>query len=431
MELWDLGLLGLQLLLYFFVMAMLFGLRHRYGIGIFFCALGALHFLETYLAATFYVTVPFGIVVSPGSTILFAGKIMLLLLVYIREDAVAVRQPIYGLFVGNLLMIGLVGILGFNEVVPSAGPSPDFLFIDQMNVLMIWGTVLLLADGILIILAYEQLGRWFAPHITVRIAVSGVLVLAFDQLAFWPVLHAVADVPLATLYGGLIAKCASAVACAVLAGIYLRFFEPRMFDGLSHPRLSDVFDALTYRQRYEALLERAGRDGLTGIADRSRMETEADDYTARAIGRGDSVSVLLIDIDDFKQVNDDSGHLAGDAALRALADLLKDNLRELDRIYRFGGDEFVVLTSGLTSDAASSFARRLHRLSGTLDIPDLSRPLTVSIGVAHSPEDGLDFLSLLSSADKRLYSAKGAGRDRVVSGGVRPGDGRPGLAPTT
>lgn len=422
MATWDLGLLALQLVLYFFVMAMLFGLRHRYGIGIFFTALGAMHFLETYLAATFYVAVPMGIVVSPGSTVLFAGKIMLLLLVYIREDAIAVRQPIYGLFAGNILTIGLVVLLGASNVLPSDGPSPDSLFMDQMGTLMIWGTLLLLADGILVILVYEHLGRWFGGRMTPRIAVSGVLVLTFDQIAFWPVLHLVTDVPVETFYGGWIAKTIAGVACAILTGVYLRYFEQRVFDGLTHRRLADVFDALTYRQRYEELLERSGRDGLTGISDRSRMDAEAEGVTATAVGNGTPVSVILIDIDDFKGVNDRCGHLGGDDVLRGLADMLKANLRDTDKIYRFGGDEFVVIATGLLPDVANGLAERLHRQAGTLEIPNLRESLTVSIGVAHAPADGRAFMSLLSRADKRLYQAKRSGRDRVMGGKARPGE---------
>ncbi len=87
-------LLAAQAIMYFAVLAGLFRARHRHGIGAFFCALGVMHFLETYLASVLYVPLPFGIVASPGSTVLFSGKLMLLLLVYIREDAVVVRQPI-------------------------------------------------------------------------------------------------------------------------------------------------------------------------------------------------------------------------------------------------------------------------------------------------------------------------------------------------
>src|SRR6202012_404534 len=98
-------------LLYFAVLAGLFRARHRIGIGAFFCALGVMPFLETYLASTLYVGLPFGIVASPGSTVLFTGKLMMLLLVYIREDAVVVRQPIYGLLIGNLLLFAFAGLI--------------------------------------------------------------------------------------------------------------------------------------------------------------------------------------------------------------------------------------------------------------------------------------------------------------------------------
>lgn len=110
-ELHNLALLAGTALVYFAVLAGLFRLRHRLGIGAFFCALGVMHFIETYLASIFYVTLPAGIVTSPGSSVLFTGKLMLLLLVYIREDAKVVRQPIYGLLIGNLLMVLLAGLM--------------------------------------------------------------------------------------------------------------------------------------------------------------------------------------------------------------------------------------------------------------------------------------------------------------------------------
>ncbi|TCT11347.1 diguanylate cyclase (GGDEF)-like protein [Tepidamorphus gemmatus] len=411
----DVALLALQLVFYVCVMTLLFGLRHRYGIGIFFCALGAMHFLETYLAATFYVAVPGGFLVSPGSTILFAGKIVLLLLVYIREDATAVRQPIYGLFAGNLLMIGLVAILRHTGHVAGIGPNPDFLFMDQMGLLMLWGTVLLLADGILIILIYERIGRWFGRHVTLRIAVSGVAVLTFDQFLFWPVLHMVTGVPLVTLLSGWVAKSTTAVACALLVGAYLRFVEKRMFDGLNHPRLGDVFDALTYRQRYECLLEASGRDGLTGVGDRGRMERECEREIARTLARSLPVSVLLIDIDNFKMVNDQYGHIAGDALLRSLAAMLQANLRESDQVYRFGGDEFVVVGLGIGVSGAMRLAERLLREASELRFAGGHGPATISIGVATAPDDGRTFVALLSRADSQLYAAKQDGRNRIAT----------------
>ena len=82
-----------------------------------------MHFIETYLASIFYVTLPLGIVTSPGSSVLFTGKLMLLLLVYIREDAKVVRQPIYGLLIGNLLMVALAALMRHHALV-AARPRP-------------------------------------------------------------------------------------------------------------------------------------------------------------------------------------------------------------------------------------------------------------------------------------------------------------------
>src|SRR5687768_18361272 len=131
-ELSNLALLVGDALLYFAVLAGLFRARHRLGIGAFFCALGVMHFIETYLASIFYISLPLGVVTSPGSSVLFTGKLMLLLLVYIREDAVVVRQPIYGLLFGNMLMVALA-ILMRNHTLLALAPGHvvDFGFLDQ------------------------------------------------------------------------------------------------------------------------------------------------------------------------------------------------------------------------------------------------------------------------------------------------------------
>ncbi len=127
----NLLLLVAEAVLYFTVMAALFRLRALFGIGVFFCVLGTMHFLETYLAAIFYVQLPLGIFISPGSVVLFSGKLVMLLLVYIREDAATVRQPIYGLLFGNFLIVALVSLLRFHGLAsPGAGRVPDLAFLD-------------------------------------------------------------------------------------------------------------------------------------------------------------------------------------------------------------------------------------------------------------------------------------------------------------
>src|SRR5688572_23451611 len=118
-----------QATIYFVALAAIFFMRKTIGIGVFFCVLGTMHFLETYLAAVFYIDLPFGLV-SPGSTILFSGKLALFLLLYIKEDAESMRQPIYGLLGGNFLMVGLALILRlYGEPASLPGYNPDLFFL--------------------------------------------------------------------------------------------------------------------------------------------------------------------------------------------------------------------------------------------------------------------------------------------------------------
>src|SRR5690606_5793631 len=292
-------------------MAALFRLRRQFGLGVFVCALGSLHFLETYLAAIFYIEAPFGTALSPGSIVLFSGKLVMLLLLYIREDAEAVRQPIYGLLFGNFLIVALIMLMRQHDVVaPVPGQLPDFPFLNQMGGLMVWGTLLLFVDSILIILLYERSASWLGRNVTARIALSAAVVLSFDQIGFFLALYYFVGVPVEVLYGGWIGKMVAAVVFASFAGAYLRWFESEGGKLEIRPRLSDVFDALTYRERYQALLEQTGRDGLTGLYDRGRLERQGPMRVADAAAAGRPLSPILVDHGRFKAHNDPPGHPA-------------------------------------------------------------------------------------------------------------------------
>lgn len=417
----NLLLLVAEAALYFAVMSALFRMRHRFGIGTFFCALGTMHFLETYLAAILYLQLPLGITVSPGSVILFSGKLVLLLLVYIREDAAAVRQPIYGLLFGNFLMVGLVLLMRYHVVFPAVERLPDFRFMDEMGGLMVWGTILLFIDSVLIILIYERSSAWLGDRHTPRIMLSAALVLTFDQIGFFAALHFFVGAPYSVLTGGWVAKMAAAVGYGLMAGAYLRWADIARARRSPRPTLSDVFDTLTYRQRYEALLQKAGRDSLTGVLDRGRLDEDGRAVVARAAALERPISLLVIDIDDFKKFNDTHGHAVGDDILRRIGASLREGTRDGDQVYRYGGEEFVVLSEGLAFGPAMVAAERLRRRIAATVVEGIDGGITVSIGVATAPEDGTDLTSLFAVADTRLYAAKAAGRDRVV--------GRPLAAP--
>ncbi len=405
----NVALLLSEATLYFAVMALLFRMRHRLGLGIFVCALGSMHFLETYLAAILYVQPAPGLLFSPGSVVLFSGKLALLLLLYIYEDAATVRQPIYGLFFGNVLVIALIALLRQHDVTPTTpGRMPDFAFIDQMGGLMVWGTVLLLADSILVILLFERTRYWFGHRLILRIGASVAAVLTFDQIGFFTALYLYTGAPLSVFPGGWAAKIVAAGLYGVLAGLYGAWIEPQSRRAAqSATRLADVFDVLTYRERYEALLDRAGRDGLTGVLDRRQLEAEGARLVEAALRAGRPCSVLMIDLDDFKLVNDRYGHLAGDELLRQVARSIASEVRSTDRVYRYGGDEFLILCDGLPAPAAASLAQRLRDAI----VERASTPgAGASIGVATGPEQGRDLTVLIATADAGLFRIKGRRR---------------------
>lgn len=406
------ALLLAQGILYFLTMATLFRARGRLGIGVFVCALGVMHFLETYLAAVFFIPMPFGLI-SPGSTIMFSGKLMMLLLFYIRMDAETVRQPIYGLLIGNLMIIALAYLLRFMPTAVLEGRQPDLSFLDQMGVLMVWGTVLLFIDSIALILLYEKLGKSLTSSVFVRAFIGAACVLTFDQIGFYTALHWIADVPISALLGGWIAKMIAAVAYSAMLAVYLNYFE-RDETRVEPEHLADVFDRLTYRQRYEDLLRKAGIDQLTGAKGRGEFEATGQIKLDQARAGRRELSLAMIDIDNFKLVNDGHGHVMGDEVLRNVAQTLLKSSRNEDSLFRYGGEEFALICEGLPHNDALALAERLRLAVLMTPQPAMLKDVTISIGVATYPRDAETLVDLVRHADANLYRAKQSGRNRVV-----------------
>ncbi len=413
MELFNSALFIFEAVGYFVLMVSLLHFRHRLGLGVFLTALGVMHFMETYLAAVFYVSLPFGSV-SPGSSIFFSGKLMMILMLYLQEDAATVRQPIYGLFLGNLLTVAIAWVLQLHQPLElSPGHPADVDFLKEMGWLMVWGTAILYLDSLGIILLYEKLGDFMRRRVVLRFMISGLVVLTFDQICFFSGLHYFMGVPMAAFWAGWKAKMLAVCLYSLMFAIY----EYRIRrDGVaaSARSISDLFGDLTFRERYNDLLERTGRDMLTGVYDRSRMELEAPLMVREALRQGQYATVLIIDADHFKDVNDGFGHLQGDEVLKAIASRLGTTLRSSDRIFRFGGEEFVAVCPGTGHEEALLLAERLRwTIVTSVKTPD-DAPVSVSIGVATADEDGDSFTTVLSAADSRLYEAKKSGRNCVV-----------------
>ena len=164
---------------------------------------------------------------------------------------------------------------------------------------------------------------------------------------------------------------------------------------------------------YEQSLDLARRDSLTGLLGHRVFHEQLEDRTARE----DVFSLVLLDIDDFKSINDLYGHQTGDDALRLVADALRDNTRANDAIYRVGGEEFCVVMPGLDHEAAFAVAERVR--AGVADIVS-ALPVTISLGVASFPEHARRRDELLGRADAALYVSKRGGKNRTTVAGADP-----------
>jgi diguanylate cyclase (GGDEF)-like protein len=161
------------------------------------------------------------------------------------------------------------------------------------------------------------------------------------------------------------------------------------------------------RQRSSAIL-----DPLTGLLNRTSLETRFAEIAEQAAQTGDSVCVLMCDLDRFKAVNDRYGHERGDAVLKDAAYLLRKQLRSFELVYRIGGEEFLLVLPGLTLAEGCDVAKRARAAFEDARPGDL--PVTASMGVAAACGAEVSYDALFRAADAALYEAKRRGRNRVV-----------------
>src|SRR4051794_36509689 len=162
----------------------------------------------------------------------------------------------------------------------------------------------------------------------------------------------------------------------------------------------------------ERMQQMAVTDGLTELANRRSFDRSLERELTRATRTDGRLSVVLLDIDHFKQLNDTYGHVVGDAVLRQVAAALRECGREYDTVARYGGEEFAAVLPGCSSALALQVAERLR---AAVEEAPTDVPITASAGVATFPYDGIDAIGLLSAADQALYAGKRAGRNTVRS----------------
>jgi diguanylate cyclase (GGDEF)-like protein len=165
----------------------------------------------------------------------------------------------------------------------------------------------------------------------------------------------------------------------------------------------------------EQMRHLAETDPLTSCFNRRALMEKLEQEMDRAARYATMLTGMMIDIDNFKQINDTHGHLVGDRVLKQLANLLKREQRSVDIVARYGGEEFVVLLPETTAAESRNFAERILRRVATHDFGETGKPVrvTISVGIASYPDERVtDGESLLRLADNHLYRAKNDGRNR-------------------
>ena len=260
--------------------------------------------------------------------------------------------------------------------------------------------------------------RYLAPSlatvlICIPMGVGGTSTPAGEILLVWPVLFASYVLPefvaWATLGVGIAAF--GVVACAnhssSTVGLWVEVSSSLVLTTAVVVALHRRADALA-----AVLSAQARHDPLTGLVNRRGFDEFLEREITGLARHGGMLSLLAIDIDYFKKVNDESGHPAGDAVLNALGAVLTARVRAGDLVARIGGEEFAVLLPACGPDRAAERAEGLRRAVAAESAvwPD---PITVSIGVATIPDHAASAVALAAAADTALYAAKGAGRNAV------------------
>jgi diguanylate cyclase (GGDEF)-like protein len=195
----------------------------------------------------------------------------------------------------------------------------------------------------------------------------------------------------------------------------------REFTGQDIKMLKAVADQAAVAVNKAQLWDMAVTDSLTGLYVRRYFMVKLQEEIHRAERYDKIISVIMADLDRFKDINDTHGHDVGDRALEAISQFLQKNIRDVDTIARYGGEEFVMLIPDADKESAFSLAERLREELARVNLDNLP-PITISLGIATYPVDGTDIDDLIKKADAAMYAAKKAGRNNSVkySENIRP-----------
>jgi diguanylate cyclase (GGDEF)-like protein len=396
----------------------LFRARSVLGLSPLYIVMGGFQYLEATLSLQ--VSLWPGFSIYPGSSVMFTTNLFAVLLVYIKEDALEARKLVYGLILANAGLTLVSLLVSAHFVLPGIEATTTMTareFINNAQIALV-GAALLFVDVLGIILVYEYVSR-FTTFTFLRILTALMVVVAFDNFFFASFLRFGRPDFLVTMAAGLVSKAGATLFYGVALWAYLRFIEPHEVT-TSEGDVADVFQLLTYRQKYEQARERMVHDTLTGLYNRLHFDEVVPTTLAHAKRYNEPLSLMIVDGDHFKTINDRFSHLEGDRVLKLMGDTINAEVRAADIACRYGGDEFVVVLPRTGADAARALGERiqvrLREICAFASPPYPWGTITATIGIASYPADGnlATIEDLVRVADRRLYEGKRAGRNAVT-----------------
>ncbi len=414
------------------VLLLFFRLRRQFGLALLYVTLGAFQLLQTSLVANVVIEFAPGFSVSPGSAIMFSSTLFIMLVVYIRENAAETRSLVYAVVFANLIIGFILGMLSLHVdsalTVINPGFNPELMFINLR--IFFSGTIVLIADVVLMILLYE-LSLKITRMFYLRFFLSLAFVLTFDTVAFMTLAFYPMEGYGEILFSGITSKVSAAVILTAVLIAYFQYFDhikdhtENIGNQRLHKRLLgqiyEFFGFLTYRQRYDLLREEFNKDAMTGLKNRGFFDRHLQPEIQRAMRLSQEVSLLMIDIDHFKSINDNHGHIKGDEVICLLSNTIEECCRRSDMPCRYGGEEFAVIMPDTNSAEAIKIAQRIREaFAKAINTQSYlsDQPVTITVGIASYPTDAESGFSLLEVADERLYFGKRSGRDQIIDGGI-------------
>lgn len=253
-------------------------------------------------------------------------------------------------------------------------------------------------------------GQWLAGLALCGMVLNVFLLGPADLYFLYPVIIATFFLASSRLALGLTLIALLAVSIALL-----RFVDWFDFAKLFLSLLASILFAYVFanqrNQQRDMLLQLSSEDSLTGAGNRRALYKRIAQLIASHKRTGEPMSTILLDLDNFKNVNDRLGHIAGDAVLKRVVATATGRIRATDNLYRYGGDEFIILAISSTEPTACKLAEDIRALVAQ-DLADLEVAITVSIGVAEYRQNETA-TQWLERADKAMYGAKSAGKNHV------------------